>query len=244
MSGTAAAVSPPGRRRPARPRRRPARPGAARFAGLQAYHGRGAAPAQRREQRRRRSHRSRGRGCDTRELIECEGIAVRHSSPAPAPARSGRRRRAACSASCRRARSCSWTRDYARTSATPLGTAVRARAVRERPEVISSRPAHAVCDAGHKSHAIDSGLPSRMRSGPQRLAWANGGDEHGILRAARGRALRAARARAGRLWLIPGHCDPTVNLHDTSCRRPRRACERQGGADRSGVADRGARRLS
>ncbi|HQQ54676.1 MAG TPA: DSD1 family PLP-dependent enzyme, partial [Ottowia sp.] len=44
------------------------------------------------------------------------------------------------------------------------------------------------------------------------LHYANGGDEHGILRpAAPGGALPAL---GDTLWLIPGHCDPTVNLHD------------------------------
>jgi D-serine deaminase-like pyridoxal phosphate-dependent protein len=44
------------------------------------------------------------------------------------------------------------------------------------------------------------------------LEFANGGDEHGILRPA-GASVRVPEI--GRmLWLIPGHCDPTVNLHD------------------------------
>ena len=80
-------------------------------------------------------------------------------------------------------------------------------------QVISLSPDRAVCDAGHKSHAIDSGLPTvHALPGQPALVFANGGDEHGILR---------APAAAGRLpalgdtvWLVPGHCDPTVNLHD------------------------------
>ncbi len=76
-------------------------------------------------------------------------------------------------------------------------------------QVISATADHAVCDAGHKSHAIDSGLP---RVHGAALEFANGGDEHGILRAARpGTPLPAV---GDSLWLIPGHCDPTVNLHD------------------------------
>ena len=76
-------------------------------------------------------------------------------------------------------------------------------------QVISSRPSHAVCDAGHKSHAIDSGLPL-VQALP--LRYANGGDEHGILYAnSPGAPLPAL---GDTLWLIPGHCDPTVNLHD------------------------------
>jgi len=64
---------------------------------------------------------------------------------------------------------------------------------------------HAVVDAGHKSHAIDSGLPAVHGLA---LDYANGGDEHGILRGA------VLPALGDTVWLIPGHCDPTVNLHD------------------------------
>ena len=77
-------------------------------------------------------------------------------------------------------------------------------------QVMSRSADHAVCDAGHKSHAIDSGLPAV--AWPSGLVFANGGDEHGILRAAGpGTALPELGET---VWLIPGHCDPTVNLHD------------------------------
>jgi D-serine deaminase-like pyridoxal phosphate-dependent protein len=77
-------------------------------------------------------------------------------------------------------------------------------------QVMSRSENHAVCDAGHKSHAIDSGLPTV--AWPSGLVFANGGDEHGILRAA---APGTALPELGEtVWLIPGHCDPTVNLHD------------------------------
>lgn len=80
-------------------------------------------------------------------------------------------------------------------------------------QVISVRPHHAVCDAGHKSHAIDSGLPLLHGLPPERaLRFANGGDEHGILHPASPGAQLPALGEV--LWLIPGHCDPTVNLHD------------------------------
>ena len=80
-------------------------------------------------------------------------------------------------------------------------------------QVISTHPTHAVCDAGHKSHAIDSGLPLVHGLAPEyALRYANGGDEHGILHAAGPQARLPALGQT--LWLIPGHCDPTVNLHD------------------------------
>jgi D-serine deaminase-like pyridoxal phosphate-dependent protein len=80
-------------------------------------------------------------------------------------------------------------------------------------QVMSSGLLHAVCDAGHKSHAIDSGLPKVLVREPTgELEYLNGGDEHGILKPT------AGNQRVPRLdetvWLIPGHCDPTVNLHN------------------------------
>lgn len=72
-------------------------------------------------------------------------------------------------------------------------------------QVISRSSEHAVLDAGHKSHAIDSGLP-RVQGAD--WAVANGGDEHTILRGADLPLLGET------VWLIPGHCDPTVNLHE------------------------------
>jgi len=78
-------------------------------------------------------------------------------------------------------------------------------------QVMSRAYAHAVIDAGHKSHAIDSGLP---RVWGRELAFANGGDEHGILRPVAGAGTESLPGLGETVWLVPGHCDPTVNLHD------------------------------
>jgi D-serine deaminase-like pyridoxal phosphate-dependent protein len=79
-------------------------------------------------------------------------------------------------------------------------------------QVMSVGRDRAVVDAGHKSHAIDSGLPRvHDPSGRRRLGFENGGDEHGILRPTDGGPLPAL---GDVVWLVPGHCDPTVNLHD------------------------------
>jgi D-serine deaminase-like pyridoxal phosphate-dependent protein len=78
-------------------------------------------------------------------------------------------------------------------------------------QVMSLGASHAVVDAGHKSHAIDSGLPRVWQRG---LEFANGGDEHGILTLP-ANARDASLPQLGEtIWLVPGHCDPTVNLHD------------------------------
>ena len=42
------------------------------------------------------------------------------------------------------------------------------------------------------------------------LAFANGGDEHGVLRPGADPLPEIGET----VWLVPGHCDPTVNLHD------------------------------
>lgn len=80
-------------------------------------------------------------------------------------------------------------------------------------QVMSSGIVHAVCDAGHKSHAIDSGLPRVLTLEPTgELEYLNGGDEHGILKPAAGNQRVPHLDET--IWLIPGHCDPTVNLHN------------------------------
>ena len=76
---------------------------------------------------------------------------------------------------------------------------------------MSRGAAHAVVDAGHKSHAIDSGLP---RVWQRELAYANGGDEHGILRPHADASRASLPALGETVWLVPGHCDPTVDRFD------------------------------
>ncbi|UDM53566.1 DSD1 family PLP-dependent enzyme [Cupriavidus sp. MP-37] len=75
----------------------------------------------------------------------------------------------------------------------------------------TARAGVAVCDAGLKSVAVDSGLP-RLWSGPGSawLRYVAANDEHGVLQVLDqdGQALLG-----NKLWLVPGHCDPTANLH-------------------------------
>ena len=66
-----------------------------------------------------------------------------------------------------------------------------------------------IVDAGLKASAFDSGAPL-VHDAPG-LVYEKGSDEHGTVSVAR----EVAAPRLGdRLWLVPGHCDPTVNLHD------------------------------
>lgn len=102
--------------------------------------------------------------------------------------------------------------DYARNEREPAQPAFE-QALFVKTQVISVSDSHAVCDAGHKSHAIDSGLPTvALLPADRSLRYANGGDEHGLLYADTSDARLPSLGHM--LWLIPGHCDPTVNLHD------------------------------
>ena len=74
--------------------------------------------------------------------------------------------------------------------------------------VISVCPTHAVLDGGLKSFAVDSGLPRIIVPG-----WTvkSLSDEHTTIVSEPG----AVPLKVGdKVRLIPGHCDPTVNLHD------------------------------
>jgi D-serine deaminase-like pyridoxal phosphate-dependent protein len=74
--------------------------------------------------------------------------------------------------------------------------------------VMSRRADFAVIDAGLKAHSIDSGFP--VVAGRAELRFDNPSDEHGIIRG----SPNALPHLEERLRLIPGHCDPTVNLYD------------------------------
>ncbi len=101
-------------------------------------------------------------------------------------------------------------RDYADNTAA-AGALRFEHALFVKSQVISRGAAHAVIDAGHKSHALDSGPPLVWQ---RELAWANGGDEHGLLRPREDATSTSLPALGDTVWLVPGHCDPTVNLHD------------------------------
>lgn len=67
-----------------------------------------------------------------------------------------------------------------------------------------------VVDAGLKSLAVDSGLPTLW--GEAGLTYVSANDEHGLVQLADANVTRPALGR--QLLLVPGHCDPTLNLHD------------------------------
>ncbi|MQX35908.1 DSD1 family PLP-dependent enzyme [Roseospira navarrensis] len=70
-----------------------------------------------------------------------------------------------------------------------------------------AKPDQAVCDAGLKVQSVDSGLP--VVFGRDDVEYVACSDEHGVIADPKG-VLRLNE----RLKLIPGHCDPTCNIHD------------------------------
>ena len=75
---------------------------------------------------------------------------------------------------------------------------------------VMSAPARdrVVVDAGLKASSTDSGMP-RIADYPD-VEYTKASDEHGVLQ-----INGATRLKVGdKLRLIPGHCDPTVNLYD------------------------------
>ncbi|TCN19287.1 3-hydroxy-D-aspartate aldolase BhcC [Sinorhizobium americanum] len=65
----------------------------------------------------------------------------------------------------------------------------------------------AICDAGLKSQSVDSGLP--FVYGRTDVKYVKCTDEHGVIEDPNG-VLKINE----KLRLVPGHCDPTCNVHD------------------------------
>ena len=76
---------------------------------------------------------------------------------------------------------------------------------------VMSTPARdrAIVDAGLKAFAFDSGPP--LVYGARGYDYVKASDEHGVLTIA---SAATPPILGDRVWLIPGHCDPTVNLYD------------------------------
>ena len=70
-------------------------------------------------------------------------------------------------------------------------------------------PDRAIVDAGLKAFAVDSGMP--MVADAVGLELVKASDEHGVVQIPAGGAGPPLGAR---IKLVPGHCDPTVNLYD------------------------------
>ncbi len=178
-----------------------------RFAGLQAYHGRAQhlrTMAERREVIGRAADAVRA----TRKLIEAAGIACSVVTGAG----SGTFMLEVESGAWNEIQPGSYVfmdADYAKNEwAAPLPRFEHSLFVLS---TVMSRPGAqlAIVDAGLKASSVDSGMPALwQRSG---LAYTHASDEHGWVEVAPG---AAAPALGDKLLLVPGHCDPTVNLYD------------------------------
>ena len=65
----------------------------------------------------------------------------------------------------------------------------------------------AICDAGLKAQSVDSGLP--VIFGRDDVKYVKCSDEHGVIEDPQG-----VLSINEKLRLVPGHCDPTCNVHD------------------------------
>ncbi len=102
-------------------------------------------------------------------------------------------------------------RDYADNESDPAHPRFE-HALFVKSQVMSVGARHAVVDAGHKSHAVDSGLP-RVHDpvGSAPTPSRTPATSTASCAPAEGAALPELGET---IWLVPGHCDPTVNLYD------------------------------
>ena len=70
-----------------------------------------------------------------------------------------------------------------------------------------AKPGKAIVDAGLKAQSVDSGLP--VIFGRDDVTYIKCSDEHGVVEDT-GNVLQVNE----KLRLVPGHCDPTCNVHD------------------------------
>jgi len=76
---------------------------------------------------------------------------------------------------------------------------------------VMSRPGddRAIVDAGHKALSVDSGMPEPF--GMAGVTYGRPSDEHGTLSIS---GSNRPPEIGQKILIVPGHCDPTVNLHD------------------------------
>ena len=175
-----------------------------RFAGLQAYHGR-AQHVRSMAERRASIAKAASAVLETKRLLQKRGI----DCPIVTGAGSGTFMFEVESGAWGEIQPGSYVfmdADYARNEwAAPLPRFQHAlfviSTVMSRP-----RPDVAIVDAGLKASSVDSGMPGVwQRPG---LTYTHASDEHGWLEGS------PAPALGDKLLLVPGHCDPTVNLYD------------------------------
>lgn len=178
-----------------------------RFAGLQAYHG-GAQHLRSVADRRSAIGRAAGFARSTRELIESGGIACDTVTGAgtgsfPLELASG------VYDELQPGSYVFMDADYNRNEVDPAWPRFEQSLFVW--TTVMSRPnaARAVVDAGLKASSVDSGMPQVWNL--PGVEFMKASDEHGVLGISPG---AEAPALGAKLLLVPGHCDPTVNLYD------------------------------
>ena len=171
-----------------------------RLAGLQAYEGHCQLVLDPEEQRRR-AFASYERLTATRRLVEKAGLRL----PWVTTAGTGTYRLAIEHGAATEVQPGSYVvmdAQYARVQPPRFETALHVVA----SVVSTNRPGRAIVDAGWKSLSSDGGAPL-VKDRPE-AAYEFAGDEHG-------RVTGLDHPREGdRVWLVPSHCDTTINLHD------------------------------
>ena len=71
-----------------------------------------------------------------------------------------------------------------------------------------ARPGRAIVDVGLKAHSVDSGMP--LVADVPGARYTRASDEHGVVELEGPGSVTLGQ----KIRLIPGHCDPTVNLYD------------------------------
>ncbi len=180
-----------------------------RFAGLQAYHG-SAQHLRTVAERQQAIGGAVAKAAQTRALVEALGIPV----PRITGAGTGTFELEGASGVYTELQAGSYIfldADYARNQAASGSTFAEFEHSLFILATVMSRPVpgRAVCDVGHKASSSDSGYPTVPDI--EGASYVGASDEHGVLRLDR---PEVALAIGDKVRLIPGHCDPTVNLHD------------------------------
>lgn len=177
-----------------------------RLAGLQCYHG----PAQHRRTPAERSQAIASAveaALLTRRLIEQEGLAVERITGAGTGSFLLERDSGVYN-ELQPGSYIFMDRDYGDNERAP-GDVPFEHALFVRSAVLSrTTPTRAVIDAGLKASSVDSGMPIVWQR-PE-LRYVKAADDHGVLEIPGESSLALGEV----LLLVPGHCDPTVNLYD------------------------------
>ncbi len=180
-----------------------------RFAGLQAYHG--AAQHQRTHDARRANiHAACDHATTTRQALQGAGLAC----PIVTGAGTGTYLFEAASKVYNEIQPGSYIfmdADYGRNHGEDGAAVSEFRQSLFVWATVMSRPAadRAVVDAGLKALSVDSGMP--LVADFRGVEYARASDEHGVLMI---KDAETKIALGDKIRLTPGHCDPTVNMHD------------------------------